>query len=120
MGMCSLLGGTTDNPRRVVMTQDTTFTAYFAHPAGIDAAGESAFSLSPNPTEGNVTITLATPATADVKMTLHDVAGHEVMTVSIAAGQESAILSLHNLPAGAYYATLHQNGKLSTQKLVLK
>lgn len=110
----------TDNPRRVVMTQDTTFTAYFAHPAGIDAAGESAFSLSPNPTEGNVTITLATPATADVKMTLHDVAGHEVMTVSIAAGQESAILSLHNLPAGAYYATLHQNGKLSTQKLVLK
>ena len=110
----------TDNPRRVVMAQDTTFTAYFAHPAGIDAAGESTFSLSPNPTEGNVTITLATPATADVKMTLHDVAGHEVMTVSIAAGQESATLSLHNLPAGAYYATLHQNGKVATQKLVLK
>ena len=110
----------TDNPRQVVMTQDTTFTAYFAHSAGIDVAGEPTFSLSPNPTEGNVTITLAAPATADVKMTLHDVAGHEVMTVSIPAGQESATLSLHNLPTGAYYATLHQNGKLSTQKLVLK
>ena len=109
-----------DNPRRVVMTQDTTFTAYFAHPAGIDAAGESVFALSPNPTEGNVTITLAAPATADVKLTLHDVAGHEVMTVSIPAGQTSATLSLHDLPSGAYYATLHQGGKLSTQKLVLK
>ena len=102
------------------MTQDTTFTAYFAHPAGIDVAGESAFSLSPNPTEGNVTITLAAPATADVKLTLHDVAGHEVMTVSIPAGQDVYTLSLHNLPAGAYYATLHQGGRLSTQKLVLK
>ena len=109
-----------DNPRRVVMTQDTSFTAYFAHPAGIDAAGETAFSLSPNPTEGNVTITLTAPATADVKLTLHDVAGHEVMTVSIPAGQDVYTLSLHNLPAGAYYATLHQGGRLSTQKLVLK
>ncbi len=110
----------TDNPRQVVMTQDTIFTAYFAHPAGIDAAGETTFSLSPNPTEGNVTITLPAPASNDTKLTLHDVAGHEVMTIGIPAGQESAILSLHNLPAGAYYATLHQDGKLSTQKLVLK
>ncbi|MBR3412352.1 MAG: T9SS type A sorting domain-containing protein, partial [Bacteroidales bacterium] len=110
----------TDNPRQVVMTQDTIFTAYFAHPAGIDATGESAFSLSPNPTEGNVTITLPAPASNDTKLTLHDVAGHEVMTIGIPAGQGVTSFSLRHLPAGAYYATLHQDGKLSTQKLVLK
>lgn len=114
--------GDTANPRQVVVTQDTTFTALFLNPEGIDEVPGAApfMKIVPNPTDGNVSVILSAPLTGEVWVTLQDAAGHEVMSTHIPAGQSSVTLSLGHLPSGSYYATLHHPNGTATEKIVLK
>ena len=45
-----------DNPRRVVVTQDTAFTALFTDPVGIATADSGSVRLQPNPASGSVVV----------------------------------------------------------------
>ena len=114
--------GDTANPRQVVVTQDTTFTALFRNPEGIDEVPCAApfMKIVPNPTDGNVSVILSAPLTGEVWVTLQDAAGHEMMSTHIPAGQSSVTLSLGHLPSGSYYATLHHPNGTATEKIVLK
>ena len=114
--------GDTANPRQVVVTQDTAFTAVFLNPEGIDEVQGAApfMKIVPNPTDGKVSVVLSVPPTSEVKLTLQDAAGHEVMATHIPAGQTSVTLSLGHLPSGSYYATLHHPDGTATKKIVLK
>ena len=114
--------GSTENPRQVVVTQDTTFTAMFRNPEGVEVVQGSGLymRIEPNPTEGKVNVSLSAPLGCEVKLTLQDAAGHEVMTAPMPAGQTSVGLSLTHLPAGVYYVTLHHPDGIVTQKIVLK
>jgi hypothetical protein len=114
--------GDTANPRQVEVTQDTSFTALFYNPEGIDEAqATGAFmKIVPNPTDGKVSVILSAPLTSEVRLTLQDAAGHEVLSTHIPAGQTMVTLSLGHLPSGSYYATLHHPDGTATEKIVLK
>ena len=114
--------GDTSNPRQVVVTQDTAFTALFVDAAGIETVHGTApfMQIVPNPTDGEVDVELAQQPTSEVRLTLQDAAGHEVLTTHIPAGQTTARLSLGHLPSGSYYVTLHHPDGTATQKIVLK
>ena len=114
--------GSTENPRQVVVTQDTTFTATFRNPEGVEEIQGSGLymRIEPNPTDGKVSVSLSSPLRCEVKLTLQDAAGHEVMTAYIPAGQTTVGLSLTHLPTGVYYVTLHHPDGTATQKIVLK
>ena len=114
--------GDTANPRQVVVTQDTAFMALFLNPAGIEGAlaTDRYMRIVPNPTSGEVRVILSAQPTSEVRLTLQDAAGHEVMSTHIPAGQSTVTLSLGHLPSGSYYATLHSPNGTATQKIVLK
>ena len=114
--------GDTANPRQVVVTQDTTFTAMFLNPEGVEVVEGSGLymRIEPNPTDGKVNVSLSAPLDCEVRLTLQDAAGHTVLTTQIPAGQTSVSLSLNHLPAGVYYATLHHPDGIATQKVVLR
>ena len=114
--------GNTENPRQIVVTQDTTFTAMFYNPEGVEVVQGSGLymRIEPNPTNGKVNVSLSAPLGCEVKLTMQDAAGHEVLATRIPAGQTSVGLSLNHLPAGVYYVTLHHPDGIATQKVVLK
>jgi len=132
--------GDTTNPRRIVVTQDTAFIAYFdacpdtADTAGIHTVSAPAafFTLSPNPATGKVTVTVGhTPQSLrdsspnlgeQLALTLTDAAGREVLRqeLSIVNSQFSIPIDLSHLPAGAYFVTLSTPTSSATQRLVVK
>ena len=114
--------GDTANPRQIIVTQDTAFTALFRNPEGIEVIQGSGLymRIEPNPTDGKVNVSLSSPLRYEMKLTLQDVAGHEVLATQIPAGQTSVGLLLNHLPAGVYYVTLHHPDGIATQKIVIK
>ena len=108
-----------DNPRRVVVSQDTLFTARFSQwLEGIDLAEGAAalFSLTPNPTRESVTVTLhgrGVPAT----ITVYDATGHPMLHRR-ATGRRTR-LSTAGLPAGTYFVTVTTPQGTGTQKLTV-
>ena len=112
--------------------------------------GSPLFTLTPNPTTGEVTVTLGQPpltlthssvSKADswlhwrsptfgspnlgeqlerMTLTIHDAAGNEVMRKELARPGISISLDLSDLPSGAYFVTLVTPTGSGTQKLVVK
>ena len=121
--------GVTDNPRHVVVVQDTFITAIFG-PATSDQgftppetnrpAGKPLFTLAPNPTNGQVAVTLAQPSPAGCRLVLLDAAGHETITLTPQPGSQSLSLDLSHLPAGTYFLTISTPQGSATQKLILQ
>ena len=117
--------GVVDNPRMVVVTQDTVFTALFTEqepPEGIttaDSAGR-AFRLQPNPASGSVLCVLAEGATGGGVLTVSDAAGREVRRVELPPQTASHTLSLTACSKGVYFVTLTTKEGTSTQKLVVE
>ena len=151
----------TDNPRRFVALYDTAFYAYFEEitdtSSTTDTTGiapiadaSSLFTLTPNPTTGEVTVTLGQPpltlthssvSKADswlhwrsptfgspnlgeqlrrLTLTIHDAAGNEVMRKELVRPGISISLDLSDFPAGVYFVTLTTPTASGTQKLVVK
>ena len=113
----------TDNPRSFVVTQDTVFTAYFAEGSEGIAAPEAttAFTMSPNPTSGEVTVVLPTIGEGAM-LTVADATGREVrrQTLPPAAETSRLRLDLKGLPAGAYFVTVVTPQGSHTEKLVVE
>ena len=113
--------GVTDNPRRIIVTQDTAFTALFLTPQGIaQATGESLFRLLPNPASGIVQCETAGDPFPGGTLTLTDATGRELMRHELAPLTTSLRLDLSALPDGSYFVTLATPQGSSTQKLILK
>ncbi len=112
----------TDNPRTVVVTQDTIFTAFFSRQQGIDSplSPLPAFTLSPNPAHTSVTVTLAAPCGSGCSLSLLDASGHTVLSLPLPAGSSNATLPLRDLPAGPYFVSLSSPQGSSSQKLILQ
>ena len=113
--------GNTTNPRYHVVNGDTSFIAFFREVTAIEEVDgtQGLFTLTPNPTTGKVTVTVAQPA-PKCELTLRDAAGHEVMRTPMPAERPSMTLDLSSLPAGAYFVTLTTPTATSTQRLVVK
>ena len=81
----------------------------------------TAFTLSPNPTMGEVTVVLP-PLGEGAVLTVADATGREVRRQSIAPAAEGTRLrlDLKGLPAGAYFVTLVTPQGSHTEKLFVK
>ena len=118
--------GDTANPRTVVVTQDTLFTAYFEwidQHEGITAPDAKAplFTLTPNPARSSVTVTINPQLSilnSQLSMTLTDAAGRELLNTKVTTLNFQ--LSLSQYPAGTYFVTLRTPDATSTQRLVIK
>ena len=115
--------GDTANPRTFVVTQDTSFTAYFGSQQGIAAPEDQPplFTLTPNPAHSSVTVTLNSQLStlnSQLSMTLTDAAGRELLNTKVSTLNFQ--LSVSQYPAGTYFLTLRTPDTSSTQRLVIK
>ena len=114
--------GSTENPRRVVVTQDTAFTAIFVSREAIEAVpeGDAGFSLMPNPAWGSVSCALHDAGLAGGTLTVVNALGQEVLRKDVAPQTQVVELSVENLPQGVYYVTLTTPRLTTMQKLLVK
>ena len=116
--------GSVENPRMARIIQDTTFVAYFEYTdmgnMGIRPAEESAFSLSPNPTDGEVRVETSGEGFPGGVLAVTDASGREVQRHELAPHTSGVRLDLSALPQGTYFVTLRTEEGTSTKKLVLK
>ena len=111
--------GSRENPRTLVVTQDTSFTALFGASAfeGIGGPeGAALFTLTPNPARESVTVTLE-GAALPAEITVYDAAGHAVLERRAATRRTR--LSTRSLPAGHYFVTVATPRGTATQKLTV-
>lgn len=114
--------GDTANPRYVVVTQDTSFTALFAEQEGIAVADsqEEMFLLLPNPATGSVTCILQGQPFPGGILIVTDVSGREVLHKEVSPHTSRYIINLTGFPEGMYFVTLTEGDMSSTQKLIVK
>ena len=111
--------GNTSNPRYVVVTQDTAFEAQFAREdERIEQPTEATlFSLSPNPAQEEVTVTVDGVAGSGCWLTLNDEAGRELLRHWIT--DRTLTISIQGLAAGLYFVTIDTPQGSETQKLII-
>ncbi len=76
----------------------------------------------PNPFNGTTRLSYLVPEAGRVRLTIHDLAGREVMRLAdgwMPAGHYEASLDAVNWPSSVYIAKLSAGGKVRTAKLVL-
>ena len=76
--------------------------------------------LSPNPTTGDITLSMTLPERADIRISVVNLLGKEVQTqvLSLPAGQQQQTLSLDALPTGIYIISLQAQGEIISRKVV--
>ena len=110
--------GNEESPRTVTVTQDTVFEAVFAHDPtiGIDNVGTLDFSVSPNPTTGQLTLQMKQQE--PYEMTIYDVNGKAIMT----SKSESQLtdIDISTLPAGQYLLVVRTKDRYGVKTIVRK
>ena len=110
--------GITDNPRQVVVTQDTVFTVrcQWMEGVGIGETEDKSYELRvyPNPAHGAVTVSVGAPAT----LTVLDLTGRVV--VAPQSLSSSATLPLTDLPSGTYFLRVTTAEGTAVKKLIVK
>lgn len=99
-----------DAPVTTVAVRETTLLA------------ESSWSISPNPTNGHITIHLTLPKTARVRCTLHNALGQEVALLAdseVSAGARDISTTVGNLPQGLYICRVAVSGETQTSKSII-
>ena len=116
--------GDTSNPRTVVVTQDTSFTAHFEwinQHEGIYVPEVQAplFTLTPNPAHHSVTVTVNPQfPILNAQLSISDAAGRELLNSRVSTLNFQ--LSISQYPAGTYFVTLRTPDTSSTQRLVIE
>ena len=118
--------GDTANPRTIIVTQDTTFTALFKwigqHEDISAPDGQSPlFTLTPNPAHNSVTVTINSQLSilnSQLSLTLSDATGRELLNTKVSTPNFQ--LSLSQYPAGTYFVSLRSPDATSTQRLVIE
>jgi endonuclease I len=75
--------------------------------------------LYPNPANNTVIIELKSGLTEKGLLTVHDVAGRITLQQNIVAGQNKITMDIHRLPAGRYFAVLHNSSRTVTSPFVV-
>ena len=82
-----------------------------------DAA--SIFNLSPNPTNGLITLTIKSALEKNAIVNVKNILGETMSTISLNALGENVSIDLSHHADGVYFIELINNGKVLTQKLIL-
>ncbi len=112
----------TENPRTIVVVQDTAFTAIFR--SGLEGvvtvAVVSQFRLVPNPASGEVRFEAYGGDFGGGVLTVRDASGREVLRRELAAGTQKVALSVADYPSGTYFVTLTTKEGSGTQRLIIE
>ncbi len=114
--------GSTVNPRYVVVTQDTSFTALFVNREGIatvDSLG-STFQLLPNPASGSVRCVIKGNPFPGGVLSVADASGREMLHRELPPLTTIHTIMLTSYPKGVYFVTLTTTEGISTQKLIVE
>lgn len=106
--------GSTSNPRTVLVTSDTVFTAIFDPLESIDEVFSDDFSITPNPTLWTITVSTAT--SRNYTILIYDNTGKPVMQHSF-YGQVLTI-DISELPAGSYNVLLNGDNYHGVKKII--
>jgi hypothetical protein len=93
-------------------------------PSGINSPGSitlNGLSVSPNPTMGNTIIAYSLSDNNNVKITVRDLSGREVMSVvneKMGAGSYEKSIDMSSLNAGVYFVEYTAGDKVYTSKLI--
>ena len=112
-----------DNPRRIVVVQDTSFTAIFRNgPVGVQevAAAGVNFRLVPNPATEEVRCLTAGEEFDGGVLKVVDAAGREVLRRELPRQTQAYTFRVADYPSGTYFVTLTTAKGTSTQKLVVE
>ena len=90
------------------------------NPLGIDDATLSNISMSPNPANDIVTISLADANFGSFEVTLTNMLGQTLQRVSADAGASSTDLNVANYRTGIYFVTIEVDGQSTTKKLIVR
>ena len=115
--------GNRDNPRHFIIEHDTALTAYLTRQdVSVDtvADAEALFTLTPNPTTGNVCCIIGGGAFAGGVLTMADATGRQVLRKELPPETTSHTISLTEYPKGVYFVTIDTPQGSETQKLVIK
>lgn len=114
--------GHTANPRDVMVTQDTTFTAMFTEREGVAVADSlgSAFRLMPNPATGSVVCIVEGDPFPGGTLTMTDASGREVLRRELPPHSSRCNIDLSLFPKGILFVTLATSEGNSTQRLILE
>ena len=110
--------GDTSNPRDIFVVSDTAFTAYFREvqdSVGIADVENSRLEvdISPNPSDGDVTISVGQAST----LTVVDIAGHIV--IPAVAVDSTFRIARRSLSPGSYFVRIAAAGGVAVRKLVI-
>lgn len=107
--------GDTTNPRNILVVSDTTFTAHFsAATQAITQSSIQTISIYPNPSHGDVTVTVGQPSTVSVI----DMTGRTVIPPTPITS--SFILPRSSLSSGAYFLRATSDSGTSVRKFLIK
>jgi hypothetical protein len=112
-----------ENPRRIVVVQDTAFTAVFGvGPVGVRevAAAGVKFGLVPNPAADEVRCVTEGEGFDGGVLTVVDAAGREVLRRELPRQTQAYTFRVADYPSGTYFVTLTTAKGTSTQKLVVE
>jgi hypothetical protein len=76
--------------------------------------------LYPNPTDDNVIVTIANPATKNTELVMYDLTGKIVLTKEFIEGDTHMEINLEQIPQGVYICQVHHGFvKLFVEKLIV-
>ncbi|MBO4600254.1 MAG: T9SS type A sorting domain-containing protein, partial [Bacteroidales bacterium] len=107
--------GEMENPRRVVVTQDTVFTALFTDPVGIATADSGLVRLKPNPASGSV---VAMSSYGIERVEVYDARGIRVYEQAMSGTVASFDVS--GWVKGAYALMVYTPAGIATKRLVVE
>ncbi len=105
-----------DAGKAAVITVTTTDVAT----EEIDAS--TAVSIAPNPASSDAVITVATSASGDVVVSVHDITGRMLESwhlADVSAGSASITWNTTNVATGRYIVRMTQNGHVTTQTVAV-
>lgn len=119
--------GDHSNPRQIIVTAATTYTANFQQTSGIANPGAqaSAINVYPNPASDVVCIEIQNPdrAMRNYEVALIDLSGRTCQT-AIAEGNSGSVdnirLDISDLPQGSYFVRIQAEGVSLVRKFVKK
>ena len=106
-------GGGTDLGEMYI--DDVTYTDNTT--VGMAEAASIVARAYPNPTRDAVTITLASPLSANAIVHLHDVTG-SLVTVPVQVDGDQISTNLHSVPAGVYFLRVKDGAAQTVHRLV--
>ena len=109
--------GDTANPRRVVVTQDTTFTAIFVSREGVELADsvDALVRLLPNPASGRVQVESAYRLK---RVELIDAQGRQVLTQKVEG--YTTVMDLSRLAEGGYVVLVYTEQGQAFRRLLVE